>query len=109
MNQTNKILAILLIIIFGLITYIIINSSTEEVIPFNETQLREELRLKDSTAFYWQNKAIYYDSLANTFEHKSDSLELLKTTTNEKYYKQKHFIDTANILQLDSIIRSNWE
>lgn len=108
MNQVNKIIAILLIIIFGLITYIIINGNTTEVIPFDETALREQLRLKDSTALYWQNQALYNDSIAVAFENKSDSLELLKSTTNEKYNKEINFNSSASIIQLDSIIRSSW-
>lgn len=108
-KTSNIILGVLLLIILGLITYIILTSDNPVVVPFDDTALREELRIKDSTATYWENQSFQLNALADSLQEKSDSLEALKPTIHEKYNDQINFNNSATIVQLDSVIRANWE
>lgn len=76
--------------------------------PFDEAPLREEIRLQDSIATYWQNNAIYWQDKADAFELKVDSLEALKPDIHENHDNQINFNATATDEQLDSVIRANW-
>jgi hypothetical protein len=107
-NKTNLILGILLVLIFGLIAYIIFSEPVKVIEPFDDSFLREEIRLQDSTSNYWQNNSKYWESKADSFELKVDSLEALKSDVYEKYDKQIELNNTANAHQLDSFIRANW-
>lgn len=108
MTLTNKIIAILLIIIFILIGYIIFTKQTDIVKPFDDSKLKEEVRLKDSVATYWEKESANWESLASEYSNKADSLQQLKSDIHEKYKDQYNFNATATNIQLDSIIRANW-
>ena len=108
MNKPNYILAGLLLIIFALIAYIIFSAPIPEVTPFDETSLREQIRLKDSSATYWEADAISWHLIATDEQSRADSLAKLKSKIIKYYEDQYNFNSTATDLQLDSVIRANW-
>jgi len=107
-NKNNIILGSMFIVILGLIFYIIISKPNTTVNKFDETELRLQIQKSDSNVKYWENQAKYFETLAGILKEKSDSLESLKPKINEKYNNKVNFNNTANISQLDSVIRSNW-
>tara|TARA_R110002167_G_scaffold72625_1_gene204028 strand:+ start:333 stop:662 length:330 start_codon:yes stop_codon:yes gene_type:complete len=107
-NKTNIIFGILLIVIFALVTYIIFSEPTIIGEAFDESSLREEIRLEDSTSGYWQKESIAWHNIANVLGNKSDSLANLKPSI-KYYYNEKYTFNTnATTNQLDSVIRSIW-
>ena len=54
-SKSNIIIGILLLIVFGLIAYLIFSASIEEVEPFDEAPLREQIRLEDSISYSSEN------------------------------------------------------
>ena len=108
MTKPNKTLIALLAIILVLVVYIIFkgNPSTDE--SFDPTALREQIRIKDSTATHWEEEADAWHSLANTLGDKSDSLENLKPVIQHHYDKKYTFNANATSSQLDSVIRASW-
>jgi hypothetical protein len=84
-------------------------SSPETVVEeFDDSALREEIRLADSTSNYWEEEAASWQSLADNEKHKVDSLEKFKPSI-KIYYEEKYtFNANADILQLDSVVRANW-
>ena len=108
-NKINIVFVILLLIIFGLIVYIILSKPVVPVEKFDDTVLREQIRKQDSITIHWQKESIHWQNLATSYELKVDSLEALKPIIHEKYNKQIKFNNSANMLQLDSIIRSTWK
>ena len=107
-NKTNIILGILLVIILGLIAYIIFSEPIKVVEEFDEAPLREKIQFQKDLAKHWQDESEAWQNKAQIAEDKVDSLEQLKPKVYEKYDKQRDFADTADVLQLDSFIRSNW-
>jgi hypothetical protein len=107
-NKTNIIIGILLLIVFGLIAYLIFSAPIEEVKSFDESSLREEIQIQKDLAKHWQDESEEWQNKAKAAENKVDSLEQLKPKVYEKYDKQRDFADTADVMQLDSFIRSNW-
>ena len=108
MTKPTKILLVLLLIIFGLVAYIIIKTPGAKDESFDPAELREEIRIKDSTTTYWEEEANSWHNLANTLGDKSDSLENLKPEIQHHYDKKYTFNANATSTQLDSVIRSSW-
>lgn len=108
MSKTNIILGSLLIIIFGLVAYIIFSKPNKVIEPFNETKLRLQIARQDSLTIHWQKESEAWQLAANIAENKVDSLEQLKQDINEDHDQDIQFNATATIMQLDSVIRSNW-
>ena len=108
MTKPNKTLIALLAIILVLVVYIIFkgNPSTDE--SFDPAALREQIRIKDSTATHWEEEANSWHNLANTLGDKSDSLENLKPVIQHHYDKKYTFNANATSSQLDSVIRASW-
>jgi len=107
-NKIYIVIASMLLIIFGLITYIIFSKENSKINKFDETKLREQIKQADSNALYWSNQALYWQNVSDTLKHKSDSLEAIKIKNKIKTDDKIKFNNSANILQLDSIIKSNW-
>jgi len=76
---------------------------------FDDTSLRKQIQKQDSISNYWQNKSLYWESIAYSYELQIDSLEALKPTIEKEYDEKIKFNNSATIIQLDSIIRSTWE
>lgn len=108
MSKAGWIIIGLLGVIFTLVVILIARKPNGIVEPFDDTELREEIRVKDSIAEYWQAVSEYWEAVAVVSEAKSDSLQSLKPTIKYKYEKIYEFNATANNSQLDSVIRSNW-
>lgn len=108
MIKASHIIIGLLAIILILAVLLIVRKPNPVVEPFDDTQLREEIRVKDSIADYWQAVSEYWEAIAVVSEAKSDSLQSLKPTIKYKYEKIYEFNAIANDSQLDSVIRSNW-
>lgn len=100
------------IVLIGIILvmgYFLIFDSPETVVEeFDDSALREEIRLLDSTSLHWEEEAAAWQNLANIAGDKSDSLENLKPTIINYYNEKYTFNASATVLQLDSVIRSNW-
>jgi hypothetical protein len=108
MKATNIYFAILIgvILVMG---YFMIFSSPETVVEeFDDSALLEEIRVLDSTSGHWEAVADSSLNVADAEKHKSDSLENLKPTIKIYYEKKYTFNANADILQLDSVIRTNW-
>lgn len=108
MTTQNKILGVLLLIILALVVYIIVKSPGDKDESFDPAALREQIRIKDSTATHWEEEANSWHNLANTLGHKNDSLQHLKPEIQYHYAKKYTFNANANTAQLDSVIRSSW-
>lgn len=111
MKSTKTILilfGIMLLTIFGLVAYIIISEPVPVVEPFDEGPLREEIRLKDSVATFWEAESATWQEAAKIAEDKVDSLETLKQPIYENHSDQIKFNASATDQQLDSVIRANW-
>jgi len=89
--------------------YFLIFGSPETVVEeFDESQLREQIRLADSTSLHWEEESVAWHNLANILGDKSDSLETFKPSI-KYYYNEKYTFNTnATTNQLDSVIRSIW-
>ena len=88
--------------------FMIFNSSETIVEEFDDSELREEIRLADSTSLHWKEEAAAWQNLANVAGDKSDSLEKFKPSIKYYYNEKYTFNANADILQLDSVIRANW-
>jgi len=108
MTKPNKTLIALLAIIFVLVVYIIFKSGPSDDESFDPTALREEIRIKDSTATYWEQEATAWETMAGVLGNKSDSLGKLKPTIKHYYHEKYTFNANANTFQLDSVIRASW-
>jgi hypothetical protein len=107
MYKSNISFILLLATVFALIYYVSVLEG-REIEPFDESPLREEIRLLDSTSTHWQEEAVIWQNIANIAEDKSDSLEKFKPSIKYYYEKKYTFNTNADILQLDSVIRTNW-
>ena len=108
MTKQNKILAGLLLIILALVVYIIIKTPGSKDEAFDPAALREEIRIKDSSATHWEEEANAWHNMANTLGDKNDSLQHLKPEIQHHYAKKYTFNANATSSQLDSVIRSSW-
>jgi hypothetical protein len=108
MKSTNIYFAILIGIILVMGYFMIFSSPDTVVESFDEGPLREEIRLADSTSLHWKHAADSLVGVADIEKHKSDSLEALKPTIINYYNEKYTFNATADILQLDSVVRANW-
>ena len=88
--------------------FMIFNQPTPIVEPFDDSQLREEIRIQDSIANHWKQESTKWQSVAAIFGHKSDSLEHLKPSIIYYYGKKYTFNANATSSQLDSVIRASW-
>lgn len=107
-NKTNIIIGILLLIVFGLVAYLIFSAPIEEVTPFDETALREQIKMQEDLTKHWQDESEVWQNKATLALDKVDSLEKLKPQIYEDYNDQIDFNSTATNQQLDSVIRANW-
>ena len=98
---TGIILVLLLIIMFR-------RKPQPEVEPFDDSALRKEIQIADSAALYWQNVALSWEQVATDAENHSDSLENLKPIIQHHYHEIYKSIPDGTIVQLDSLVRSNW-
>jgi len=108
MKSTNIVFAVLLGIILIMGYFLIFNQPAPIVEPFDDSVLREEIRIQDSIGTYWQQESALWQLRAEELGHRSDSLEKLKPSI-KNYYNEKYlFNSNADINQLDSIIRTSW-
>lgn len=107
----NHIITGSLLTIVLILSFILIFRKPEEklvVEPFDDTKLREQIELEKQNALFWEQKALLWQNIATKAIQKSDSLENLKPNIKNHYEKTYNHIDTADVHELDSIIRSNW-
>ena len=88
--------------------FMIFNSPDTVVEKFDDSILKEKIRLLDSTSTHWEDEATTWQNLANIEGDKADSLEKFKPSIKYYYEKKYTFNTNADILQLDSVIRTNW-
>ena len=108
MKSINLPYVILISIVLIMSYYLIFNSHDSVIEEFDDTALRKEISLADSTATYWKNVANMWHSIADKEKYKSDSLKKYKLTIQYYYDKKYTFNTNADVLQLDSVIRANW-
>ena len=70
--------------------------------------IKKEIQLADSAAVYWQERSLHWKKIAVDAEKYSDSLENLKPIIQHHYHEIYKFIPGGTVIQLDSIIRTNW-
>lgn len=110
MKSTNNIAYIILIGIILIMGYFMIFKTPAPIVePFDDSALREEIRVQDSIGSYWHQQSDLWQHEAEVLGHKSDSLEKLKPSIKEYYNEKYNFNRNANITQLDSVIRANWD
>jgi hypothetical protein len=108
MKSINWPYAILIGIIL-VMGYFLIFSSPETVVEeFDDSELREEIRLLDSSSTFWKEEAAAWQNLADIAGDKADSLENIKPSIKNYYNEKYTFNASATVLQLDSVIRANW-
>ena len=110
MSKTNWIISGLLAVILVLAAILIFRkpNTVTVVEPFDDTELREQIRVKDSVATYWESEAARWHSVADSAIAVSDSLETFKPGIKKHYDGIYKTIPDANVIGLDSIIRANW-
>jgi hypothetical protein len=108
MTRANWIIIGLLGVIFTLVVILIVRKPATIVEPFDDSALREEIRLKDSVALYWELEAGLWHDFADSTLVLADSLENSKPTIKKFYHEKYKFNSTATTVQLDSVIRTNW-
>lgn len=107
-HRSNIAFILLVAIIIGLIYYITTLDNVE-VEPFDDSALREEIRILDSTSLHWQEMSAQWQALADSLSNENDSLEKQKPSI-KYYYDQKYkFNHNATTHQLDSVIRAIWD
>ena len=106
--KNNITYIVLLGIILVLLYILIFRQPTTIVEPFDDTELREQIRLKDSTASYWEENALYWLGVSADHEQRADSLENIKTNIKNEYSPTYKAIPGATATQRDSILRANW-
>lgn len=108
-TQSTKIaFAVLIGIILIMGYFLIFNQPAPVVEPFDDSTLREEIRIQDSIGSYWKQESLLWQTLAVKLESKNDSLEKLKPSIINYYNEKYIFNANADINQLDSVIRANW-
>ena len=107
-SKNNLYFAILIGIILIMGYFMIFGEPGTAVESFEESILREEIRLKDSTATHWEEESASWQNLANNLGDKNDSLANLKPVIQHHYDKKYTFNANASTTQLDSVIRASW-
>ncbi len=105
--QVKHITFILLLIVL-IETVVLIFRKPETVVePFDDRALREQIRVQDSLADYYREKAFKYQKIANDALKSKDSLKELYNKINTYYAPIYKYIPYASNEQLDSIVRAN--
>jgi peptidoglycan hydrolase CwlO-like protein len=109
MKRSNLVIGVLLLIILALVLYNIFSK------PDNLNDHQARIDILENQISEYENAittlTFQADSLNNVavfLESKSDSLEQVKRKVKNIYHEIYIDINTANNVQLDSIIRSNW-
>lgn len=105
----NKLIYILTgVIVVLLLINLLRGKPQPEIIPFDDSKLLKQIELADSSALYWQRIALSWEQIATDAERHSDSLENLKPIIQHHYHEIYKSIPDGTVIQLDSIIRTNW-
>ena len=108
MRKSSIIIIGLLVTVFILIGYLVLQGSDEVIVPFDETPLRKEIHEKDSLLTVYQDEAATWHNIAQTAINTADSLSHLTPEIKHHYHEIYKFNSTASNSQLDSVIRANW-
>ena len=101
LSKTNIIIGVLLIGVL-ILGYIVIYRKPDTVIElFDDTPYRDSIK----TAL---RKVAYWEDYAHDVEKDRDRIKEQKQKVKYVYKPQYIYIRTADINQLDSIIRTNW-
>ena len=100
-SKTNIIIGVLLLVVLVLF-YIVIYRKPEPVIElFDDTVYRDSIKTALQNVAYWED-------YAQDIEHDRDRIREQKQQVRYVYKTQYIYINTADVDQLDSIIRTNW-
>ncbi len=101
-TKTNIIIGALLIGVL-ILGYIVIYRKSDTVVElFDDTELRDSIKIAQQNAVYWED-------YAHGVERERDLIKEQKQKVRYVYKPQYIYINnTANIDQLDSVIRTNW-
>lgn len=109
--QKNKLTVLLSILILIIVveTVVLFTRPTVSIIePFDDSNLRKEISILDSTSALWESRALFWSNTADSILLVNDSLENRKPLIKIKYLERYNFNSNATTAQLDSVIRSNW-
>jgi hypothetical protein len=98
----------MLVIILGLVYYISSSDSGSIVEPFDDSNIRNEIKQRDSLISIYEMRFDSLMSISDSLVSVNDSLESIKPNINNQYGKIYKFNSNANATQLDSVVRANW-
>lgn len=99
-TKTNIIIGVLLLGVLVLL-YIVIYRKPEPVVElFDATPYEDSIKTSTQNAAYWED-------YAHQLEEEKDALSAQKQTIRYVYETQYIYARTANLDQLDSIVRAN--
>ena len=101
LSKTNIIIGVLLIGVL-ILGYIVLYRKPDTVIElFDDTPYRDSIKIAYQNAAYWEDYAHGVEEDRNRIREQKQKVKYV-------YQTQYIYIRTADVDQLDSIIRSNW-
>ena len=93
-----------------ILTVALINErqTTPEIELFDPTPYLDTIRQSYKEAEHWRQKTEYWNDEAMRYKAERDGLAVKNQRIIEYYENQYRYNQTADVDQLDSVIRANW-
>jgi len=106
-SKTSIIIVVLILIV--LIEAVVLFTRPVSIItPFDDSQLRREISILDSTSSFWESRSLHWALYADSVMKINTDLENQKPIIQIQYRERYNFNNSASTIQLDSVIRANW-